>query len=320
MDAVGKQYFQVASCCCCSSQNFKIIFPIDKAYIENMTNVDMSEINVGVAQCHDCRHEFIAPSPTPVFLSIFYSAYMSEAKSGFYKERVSEDIPVDFRQRYTPWLDIARDLVSKNKQLLDVGAGLGMFLRLASQSGFAVHGVEPNAESAEAIKERLGVEVENSLFENANILKRFNVITMWDLLEHMATPREGLEKANALLNADGVLVLEIPARDSLLHKLAKGLHRLSFGMIRRPLYLVCGIHHLNYFDEKSVRKLLNETGFSVIKVYRGETEINSLLKNGKGLVQRTKCYLYNSTLALVFFVARLVGRKNKLIVFAKKSN
>lgn len=57
-------------------------------------------------------------------------------------------------------------------------------------------------------------------------LMTVDLITMWDLLEHLADPRNALMKANRILAERGLLVLEIPDRDSHLHDLAKGFYDL----------------------------------------------------------------------------------------------
>ncbi|QBQ55961.1 class I SAM-dependent methyltransferase [Nitrosococcus wardiae] len=294
------------------------LYPIDKDYAERMTGFDLEKFSVGVANCEECGHEFIHPVPTAVFLEAFYARYMSKAKEGFYRERAYAEIPGSFRDRYEPWLRKLAQLGIGNGRLLDVGAGLGMFLRLAQQHGFNVIGIEPNGEAAENLVRAFDIEVHNCLFEDAKLKGTVDVVTMWDLLEHLAHPRAALEKAWTLLSSEGVLVLEIPARDSLLHYVAKLLFQFTVGVVRRPLYLVCGVHHLHYFSEKDISRLLEDCGFHVLDVQRSETEFGSLCRRGVRGWRSIPSGVYNVGLRGMLFAARLLDMQNKLIVFAGK--
>ncbi len=316
MKRSDKSYFLPGKCVCCGEEIIKPCFPIDKFYASKVSGIDLTGVNVGVSICPQCGHESIQPVPQPAFLTAFYSNYMSKAKSGFYKERSADEIPAQFRARYGHWLEKIRGIKSGGK-LIDVGSGLGMFLRLAKEYGFIVEGIEPNKEAAEACNSVYGIPVIKSRYEEADISNNADIVTMWDLLEHLSNPREALKKANILLNTRGIIVLEIPVRDSLLHNLAKILYRLSFGKIKRPLFLVCGIHHLNYFSEKDICKMLIECGFSSIETYRGETDLDALYRKPLG-GKRIVNHMYNWTITILFYLARLLNKQNKLIIFAEK--
>lgn len=311
--------FTPTPCVCCGAEEQDVRYPIDTHHASRLAGMEIAGLGVGVAVCGRCGHESIQPVPSPAFLEAYYSAYMSSAKSGFYQERAAETIPERFRGRYTPWLDRIHAMVGgRQRRLLDIGAGLGMFLRLARECGFDVQGVEPNKEAADALFERFGIPVVNGLFEDVELAEKVDVVTMWDLLEHLADPRSALEKAASLVVSGGLLVMEIPARDSLLHNLAKASYRLSGGRIRRPLLLVCGVHHLHYFSQRDISHLMNECGFEVKEIHRGETELASLYR-GHDQRRSVASKAYNVALTSVFWMARLLRRQNKLIIFARKS-
>jgi 2-polyprenyl-3-methyl-5-hydroxy-6-metoxy-1,4-benzoquinol methylase len=323
-DDIANTYFFSAPCCCCGNEQRALRYPIDEKYAEHVSGISIHDASVSVALCLTCKHEYIYPVPNESFLTAFYASYMSGAKSGFYKARsVDIDIPVSFTMRYSSHLAIIKKLLSKKDAptLLDVGCGLGMFLRLAKSEGFDVYGIEPNNEAATITSDKFNIPVENCLFENSSPSKYFDVITMWDLLEHLQNPNLALNKAKSLLTNRGLLVIEIPASDSLLHRLAKILYISSFGMIRRPLYLVCGIHHLNYFSEKNISKLLTEHGYEIAYIIRSETDIMSLYKKGdkhSSMLNRIVIKFYNISLTTLFLISRLFKNQNKLILFARK--
>lgn len=139
---------------------------------------------------------------------------------------------------------------------------------------------------------------------------------MWDLLEHLAHPTKAIKQVHAMLNPGGLLALEVPVRDSLLHWIAKASYRLSFGWIVRPVYLVCGVHHLQYFSERSVKVFLEQCDFQVIECCRAETDISALKRNNPGLKSRA----YNMILETLFFLARILKKENKIVIIAKKND
>ncbi len=194
-----------------------------------------------------------------------------------------------------------------------------MFLRLAREYGFGVAGVEPNLEAANELQDRYGIPVHKCLLEELESSTQYDIVTMWDLLEHLPDPHVAICKVYKMLMPSGLLVLEIPARDSFIHWLVKEVYRISLGQISRPLFLVYGIHHLQYFSENSIRKFLMRNGFEIVEVHRDETDVQALCRGPKrDLISRINAILYNTFIRLAFFLGRLLRKQNKLVVFAKK--
>jgi 2-polyprenyl-3-methyl-5-hydroxy-6-metoxy-1,4-benzoquinol methylase len=311
--------FEVQPCPVCGFAGSTTMYPVNKAYAVSRSGFDVSDVPLGVAECDRCGHLFIQPVPQSRFLKAFYANYMSIAKDGFYRDRNREEIPSAFRRRYGRWLGRVGDLADEGP-LLDVGSGLGTFLRLAEEYGFEVAGIEPNHEAATTLRERCGLRVHNCMLEDFENSERYAVITMWDLLEHLPDPRLALGKSRELLRPRGLLVLETPARDSFIHWLAKGAYRISGGWIKRPLFRVYGVHHLQYFSESSLRRFLADNGFEVIEVYRDQTEVEALIQRPKanGRAGQVKTLAFNTAIRGAFSLARLTGRQNKLVVFARR--
>lgn len=311
--------FRVEQCPICGLDESETAYPINKSYASSRSGINVSKVPLGVARCKECGHQFIQPVPQPEFLRAFYASYMSIAKNGFYRDRNREKIPSSFRQRYGRWLERIR-VLGGGGSLLDVGSGLGTFLRLARERGFEVTGIEPNREAATMLRERYGIFVHNCMLEELNVADRYDVITMWDLLEHVPDPRLALGKSHELLGPRGLLVLETPARDSFIHWLAKGIYHASNGRIKKPLFRVYGVHHLQYFSERSLKGFLANCGFEVVEVHRDQTEVEALFQRpkGNGIVSRAKTVAFNTAIRGAFLLARLTGKQNKLIVFARK--
>lgn len=313
-----EKFFKNIPCPVCGFERSKYIYPIDKAYASSRSGLDISDVVVNVASCEECGHQFVQPLPQPTFLKAFYSRYIPSARDGFYRSRSQAEIPVAFRRRYGRWLQRISALHENGRTLLDVGAGFGAFLRLAREFGYDVFGVETNPEAAKETQDLYGIPVYNCILEELDASSQYDVVTMWDLLEHLPDPHVGMSKIHDLLNPDGILVLEIPVRDSLIHWLAKVLYRLSLGRIKRPLFLIYGIHHLQYFSKNSIRSFLAVNGFEVAEQYRTETDVGALCKRPrKGLFNGAGVWAYNAAIRGAFLLGNLLRRENKLLIFAK---
>jgi len=129
-------------------------------------------------------------------------------------------------------------------RLLDVGCASGMFLRCAADAGWKVVGVEPARALYEKAKEALagGGELICATLQEAGLSpSSFDVVTLWDVLEHTPDPLRFLCSCASLLRPGGHLFLNVPDLDSLQSRLLG---------LRWPLFLP---EHLNYFDRKSLR-------------------------------------------------------------------
>lgn len=137
-------------------------------------------------------------------------------------------------------------------RLLDVGSGAGLFVSLAKNSGWQAEGIDPSIWASREAKKRFGVKVQRGTFENfKNKPASFDVITMWDVLEHYVDPLEALQKANRLLKKDGILALTTININSWFSGL--------FGPHWPWLIRI----HLWYFTHKTLVKMLVKAGFRV---------------------------------------------------------
>lgn len=138
-------------------------------------------------------------------------------------------------------------------RLLDVGCATGVFLHEMEQAGWEVVGLEPNAEAAAYARQRFGLRVYgDSLVEGDLPGASFEVVTLWDVLEHLHTPWQDLVEAQRLLVNGGLLVMRIPNLDSIGARL--------FG----PLWLGWDLpRHLYLFPRRALIEALSELGFTV---------------------------------------------------------
>ena len=136
--------------------------------------------------------------------------------------------------------------------LLDVGANFGHFAAAAA-SDFTVHGLEPSAVAVEWARAHLDVRIETgSVYdERPDFHGRFDVITMWDVIEHLPDPTRALANLRGWLKPGGVLCLSTPAMGSAVARL----------MGRHWHYLDL-VQHVALFDRRNVSTTLRQAGFT----------------------------------------------------------
>ena len=96
-------------------------------------------------------------------------------------------------------------------RLLDVGCATGLFLQAMRHYGWQVTGVEPNAEAAAYGRDTLGLDIfVGTLAEVTFPAQAFDVVTLWDVLEHVHDPKATLAEISRLLRPGGLLVVSLP--------------------------------------------------------------------------------------------------------------
>jgi 2-polyprenyl-3-methyl-5-hydroxy-6-metoxy-1,4-benzoquinol methylase len=140
--------------------------------------------------------------------------------------------------------------------LLDVGCGAGFFLKLAAETGYVTEGVELSPYAAKYAQQKLGLRVFQGELADAGFAREsFDIITLWHILEHVHDPRRFLRQVNALLKSNGLLALEVPNIGSLPAR-AAGIN----------WELMAPKEHFYYFNEKTIKRYLEESAFNVIVI------------------------------------------------------
>lgn len=138
--------------------------------------------------------------------------------------------------------------VKTSGRLLDYGCGNGAFAQWMSRHGFEAVGLEPFSLGAPRTAENLTL-IREPLESAAPKLDRFDVITLWHVLEHVPNPVELLKSLRNLLKEDGALIISVPNFESLQSEVFRG----SWFHLDPP-------RHLIHFDERSLTDCLARAG------------------------------------------------------------
>src|SRR5690606_6955751 len=156
----------------------------------------------------------------------YFEVQHKEAFAGSLRDyRADPSLPVFVRR-----LEQIEQLIGVGR-VLDVGPGLGTFLRAARERGWDVQGVELSAYAAEFIRRthRLPVYTGDLAEFECGTGRTFDLITFWDAIEHVMHPREVLASARRLLRPGGLIVIATDNFDCLVADIGVAMYRATGG-------------------------------------------------------------------------------------------
>lgn len=171
-------------------------------------------------------------------------------------------------------------------ETLDIGAGLGQFQILLNEHGARSKGIEPSSLRRQYALEKFGIDLHSELINSdywqTGFLQHFDLITLWDVIEHVDFPQETLKLATKLLKPGGILCLDTPSREVFPYQLSQQVYRLSGGKISLFLpsfYSTVRYGHKQIFTSKQLSDLLERSGLEIISSTCSYT--NKMFSNNK---------------------------------------
>jgi 2-polyprenyl-3-methyl-5-hydroxy-6-metoxy-1,4-benzoquinol methylase len=222
-------------------------------------SVNINKVKKELSECEECRLQFLSTIQSPEYYTQIYNKgyFNGEVYNNYLKEE-------DYRRRvFQSKLKLIKKYIPCEGSVLDIGCGMGFFLMEMQKSGYHVNGLEISAYAADIALEKVGAHINCGNLLNTSLkLKHFDIITLWDVLEHLYNPVESLKKISQIINPDGVLIIETLNISSLTAKILKD---------NWPLYYPP--YHLYYYNYSSLSRLLEKTGFKIIKSFPVQTYI-----------------------------------------------
>lgn len=162
------------------------------------------------------------------------------------------------------YLGPKKDLIS----LMDIGASAGLFLHTVQiyQPSWSIFGIEASRQAVNACKSRFNIDLIHGMLEDISLeshLERYDVITMFDIIEHVRQPLKMMQKASALLKKNGILVVTTPNIESWTSKILQS-RWWSYRLMHNVL-----------FSCQSMRHLMSRSSLKVIRM-RGLIRLFSL--------------------------------------------
>ena len=232
--------FDEAQCCVCNNSNptqFKVLYQKEK---------------FSVIECNQCSFTFIPPYFRK---QITYENYKDENVANAVRNGNNFVKIERHKLRY--------NLIKKFKpsgSLFDLGAGWGHFMLTGQMLGYDVYGIEISEQPYLYSKNDLKLPVDHIDFFEMKEDKKFDIVTMWDVLEHIDKADSFIEKCARITADNGFIVIQVPQIDS------------YFAKKHKDNWKMMSLDHVNYFGKKSITTLLAKHGYEV-QVIKSSFEI-----------------------------------------------
>lgn len=229
-------------CLICNSNRLKPIKGYESTYL---------------CKCKDCSFVFSERIPTEDELIKHYEGY---GRNDYLS-------PITIK-RYNELLD-EFEKYRKTNRIIDVGCGIGYFLEVAKERGWEVYGTE-FTDQAIKICESKSIKMKQGILAPTNYpTEYFDIITSFEVLEHINNPQEELASFYKILRKGGLVYFTTPNFNSLLRYRLKD----HYDVISYP-------EHLSYYTPATIKKVFKKLGFSPLKVITTGISLTRL-KRGK---------------------------------------
>jgi 2-polyprenyl-3-methyl-5-hydroxy-6-metoxy-1,4-benzoquinol methylase len=204
--------FETVACPGCESKEHSVMRPA--RYPETITAGDLKQMYCAssshvlldqVVQCRKCQLVFVNPRPEE---SLMIGGY-SDAEDPLFAQQNDQRIKTFYKSLGSVLKKL--NYSAKGKKVLDVGCAGGAFLVAARERGFDARGIEPARWMAAYGRRTYNVDIRDGILEPGIYPEQsFDMITLWDVLEHLPKPHETLSLIHSLLKPDGILLVNYP--------------------------------------------------------------------------------------------------------------
>lgn len=283
-------------CNLCGTDDYKVLYKPSKE-IDPKNKFSTTGGIMGtdqIVKCKECGLIYTNPRHS---VDEIVNAY-SEAEEKDYVSQTEER-----RLTFERCLNLV-EKYSKPGRILDIGCASGVFLDVARKNGWEVFGVEPCKWLVDYGNTNFGLNIVKGTLKEASLPSNsFDVITMWDVLEHTSDPTEELKEVNRLLKNGGLLIVNFPNIGDILARIAG-----------KKWWFLLSVH-IYYFTPKTLREMLKKTGFEPFK-----KKLHLQVLTLGYLSNMIRLYSKPISKIMNFFVKRLGLQNFKITYYASQVN
>lgn len=207
-------------------------------------------------RCAECDLIYLNPRPTEEASVAFYEnlEYLPFSSTSGNQTALTR-LYGGLRRYNLKWKRRRITAVHQKGRLLDVGCGTGEFLSEMRNAGWKVAGIERDNEASKFARHTLQLEVISGGAEAVNeIHGKFDIITLWHVLEHLYQPKAALECLGQRLSKDGMIVAAVP-----------NIVSIDFKFYRDNWIALDAPRHVQHFSVKTLQALAATTGLDLVR-------------------------------------------------------
>jgi len=246
-----EQLTEEVGCITCGSGEYEVVLPAtrdphERVDVETVFRSSGDEpLKERMVRCKSCGLCYVSPR-------LQWSLILKGYEGGTDENFVSQ---ASFRETtFGRCLDrVEAAARPPGRRVLDIGAAGGSFLAVARERGYEPHGCEPSGWMCDFARDHYGLALRRGTLFDVPADEPYDLISLWDVLEHTPDPRAALERVRELMRPGGTLAITVPDYGSLA---ARGLGA------RWPFLLTV---HLYYFERKTIGDLLTRCGFEPLR-------------------------------------------------------
>jgi len=261
------------SCLMCGKNKDEVIHTFDSTHNPRIKDLK-------IVRCKSCGFAYMNPQLELKELTTLYPQSLHESK------RKSK---LKFLKKYYERIrlkHVLKEARKDSKNILDVGCSNGFFLELAKKKGMDIYGTEFGKKQVAYLRKHVTNNAYTSEKELIGKVK-FDIITAFDVIEHLRNPEEFIRNCSKLLKKDGLLVIMTVVLDSWTYKVFKG----------RVMWIAD--QHLFYFTREQLAKLLKKYG---LEIYKTKTYNKSLLHATQFVYQGLIKKRFSFADEIIFFI------------------
>ena len=205
-----------------------------------------------IVKCNSCGFVYVNPRiADEALFSIYEHNYFANKNYGYVGYEQEKRLRL---RNFDRWLKDAETYLAKRDPVfsLDVGCAAGYCLDLMIERGWNATGIELDREMYNKLK-AAGYQVSNSTIADFQSVHKFDMITLFDVVEHLPGIDSVLTKLNSLLSDDGIIVIVTPDHNSFQRKL--------FG---KRWFQYKPIEHIQYFDSHTLKAFAGRNGLEIV--------------------------------------------------------
>lgn len=211
------------------------------------------------------------------------------------------------------------------KKILDVGCGCGFFLLAAKKEGWDATGLDISQPAVNHAKNNLGLEALHSTISEAKFPDNsFDLVTMWDVVEHLDKPSIVFNEIRRILKPSGLLVVETPNVKSLIHLIAHVSYKVSLGRLKYFVNRIYIPSHLYYFSRRPLSDMLQRNGFvcdkEKVRFKSLFSDLDIIFSANKSKEKWANSSTFKGLINLGLEFSEIINMPYRLIVTARKKD